>query len=35
MLDDKDIQKIGEELGKVIEQNINPQFDRERFKKPS
>jgi len=33
MLEDKDIQKIGEELGKVIEQNINPQFDeiRERI----
>lgn len=27
MLEEKDIQKIGEEVGKVIEQNINPKFD--------
>jgi len=27
MLEEKDIQKIGEEVGRVIEQNINPQFD--------
>lgn len=27
MLEEKDIQKIGEEVGKVIEQNINPQFN--------
>lgn len=27
MLEPKDLQQIGEELGKVIEQNVNPQFD--------
>jgi len=27
MLEPKDLQKIGEEFGKVIEQNITPQFD--------
>lgn len=27
MLEPKDLQKIGEEVGKVIEQNVNPQFD--------
>lgn len=28
MLEEKDIQKIGEEVGKVIEQNISPMFER-------
>lgn len=27
MLEDKDLQKIGHEVGKIIEQNVNPQFD--------
>lgn len=27
MLDEQDIKKIGEEVGKVIEDNINPRFD--------
>ena len=27
MLDDKDIKKIGEEMGKVIEQNVTPTLD--------
>ena len=26
-LDQDDLQKIGQEVGKVIEQNVNPQFD--------
>ena len=27
MLEEKDIKKIGEEVGKIIEDNINPQFE--------
>ena len=26
-LDNEDLQKIGQEVGKVIEQNVNPQFE--------
>ena len=27
MLEEKDIKQIGEEMGKIIEDNINPQFE--------
>lgn len=32
MLEEKDIKQIGEEMGKIIEDNINPQFEEIRYR---